>query len=153
MALFQLLSLNTRMANISLLPRIARRNPGRGTRWRLNMRYIKYTSDRKTEYREMLRDPRWIAVRRRILRRDNVCMLCGAECNLDVHHIRYGGKEPWSVSDRDLMTLCRSCHTILHKIIESPGQYSEKLQPFRFLYVSLFFIALILLAIIERIMS
>ena len=47
------------------------------------------------------------------------CLICGAEWSLcdDLHHRTYErlGRE----ADRDLIPLCRSCHSALHRVLES----------------------------------
>jgi hypothetical protein len=68
----------------------------------------------------------WFALRERWAadwaeRRGNEphCLICGAEWSLcdDLHHRTYErlGRE----ADRDLIPLCRSCHGVLHRILES----------------------------------
>lgn len=64
-------------------------------------------------------DPRWRAVRARILTRDhNLCRQCGCTWDLQVHHVRYvKGGRIWDSPDHDLITLCDSCHRKVHKIL------------------------------------
>lgn len=61
-------------------------------------------------YAEKLKDPRWIALRSRVLERDGFrCRCCQSPENLQIHHTRYQG-EPWEVEPKYLITLCESCH-------------------------------------------
>ena len=62
-------------------------------------------------YADKLRDPRWQAVRRRILLRDQLaCVACGCHNRqLDVHHKWYVN-DPWDAPDEALETLCHACH-------------------------------------------
>lgn len=68
-------------------------------------------------YLEKLRDPRWQKKRLKIFKRDKFkCKECGEDKKtLHVHHKRYiRGREPWDYSDDLLLTLCESCHKLLH---------------------------------------
>jgi len=64
-------------------------------------------------YWEKLKDPRWLAKRIEILKRDD--MTC-QECNdktkpLHIHHRNYEkGHEPWDYPNEMLLTLCEDCH-------------------------------------------
>lgn len=68
------------------------------------------------DYDELLKDPRWHAKRRKILRRDNfTCQHCWAkDCTLQVHHITRGpmgrNAAPWECTNDCLVTLCVPCH-------------------------------------------
>lgn len=69
--------------------------------------------DRRSEYYEKLRDPRWQKKRLEILQRDNwSCQACFDETSmLAVHHLYYvNGREPWEYPGTALVTLCSSCH-------------------------------------------
>lgn len=68
-------------------------------------------------YKEKLKDPRWIKRRREIMERDDHrCMICGEDSLLlNVHHLRYRkGAEPWEYDDCELVTLCEDCHKTVH---------------------------------------
>jgi hypothetical protein len=73
------------------------------------------------EYKDKLKDPRWISRKREILIRDKyTCKLCGSRGSdgneLHVHHIKYvQGCEPWEYNDWCLVTLCDRCHQAVHK--------------------------------------
>lgn len=72
-------------------------------------------------YKEKLKDPRWQKKRLEILSRDNFkCKKCGdEESTLHVHHYVYlKGLDPWEYKNRDLDTLCKDCHNIIHHLIE-----------------------------------
>ena len=69
--------------------------------------------DNRKNYRELLKDPKWIRKRNRILSRDNnTCQFCGAQDRyMHVHHKYYEeGKKPWEYEDDALVTLCNKCH-------------------------------------------
>ena len=71
----------------------------------------------KKTYSEKLQDPRWQKVRMRILSRDEwKCRLCGAsEITLHIHHEKYNN-EPWDANEKDLKTVCKNCHAIIHDV-------------------------------------
>ena len=67
----------------------------------------------KSNYSELLQDPRWQKKRVDILQRDNfTCQHCGStEKSLQVHHLRYQKwKKPWEYDNSELLTLCHRCH-------------------------------------------
>lgn len=73
------------------------------------------------DYKDKLKDPRWISRKRDILIRDKyTCRLCGSHGKdgneLHVHHLFYiTGHEPWNYGDRCLVTLCDRCHQSVHR--------------------------------------
>lgn len=57
--------------------------------------------------------PKWTAIRKTIIKRDNgCCRICGREHDLHVHHIDYNRLNN---ADTNLVTLCQSCHQAVHK--------------------------------------
>lgn len=57
------------------------------------------------------RDGRWPALRRKHLKREPKCTVCGTDIELDVHHIDPVSWKPERELDEDnLMTLCRVHH-------------------------------------------
>ena len=71
----------------------------------------------------------WLYSRERAqaLKRDKVCQSCGASSKLHVHHVKPIGKKAWAeiekivrkhilVSPDKLTTLCKRCHTFIHKV-------------------------------------
>jgi 5-methylcytosine-specific restriction endonuclease McrA len=53
-------------------------------------------------------------LREKILGRDNWrCQICGCLKNLDVHHLRRRSALG-DDAERNLITLCRECHRVLH---------------------------------------
>lgn len=70
-------------------------------------------------YEELLEDRRWKILRRRVLSRDNHrCQLCGETDNLNVHHRYYLlFHAPWAYCEHALITLCQSCHKMIHDIL------------------------------------
>lgn len=83
----------------------------------------------KERYEQQLEDVRWKLKAENIRKRDNhQCRLCGTKnTQLDVHHIRYTGREAWEYDDGDLVTLCHKCHEEVHDWQEfedlRPGDY------------------------------
>lgn len=66
-----------------------------------------------TSYSLLLRDPRWLAKRQRILSRcSGNCEECGSSGKgLEVHHCYYRyGRLPWQYPDGALLALCGDCH-------------------------------------------
>lgn len=67
----------------------------------------------QSEYQSKLKHPQWQKKRLEILKRDKwMCKLCkDEETTLHVHHIDYESKkQPWEVSNENLVTLCEHCH-------------------------------------------
>ena len=58
----------------------------------------------------------WKYRRKEILKIDNHrCKRCKSSSNLQVHHLRYSrDREIWDYKDKDLVTLCESCHKEIH---------------------------------------
>ena len=72
-----------------------------------------YYGDRKY-YREIyLKSEHWLNLRDSKLKQFNFCCLCNSKHNLDVHHINY--KNLYDVELKDLLVLCRKCHSNVHK--------------------------------------
>ena len=74
-----------------------------------------------------LADPRWKKKRNSILKRDNFeCQMCQGEEMLDVHHKLYiDGHRLWEYEDKDLITVCKSCHSEEHTIIRKRIRHRE----------------------------
>jgi 5-methylcytosine-specific restriction endonuclease McrA len=54
-------------------------------------------------------------LRAKVLRRDGWrCQFCGAMSNLEAHHQQFRSRSG-SDSDRNLITLCASCHSGVHR--------------------------------------
>jgi hypothetical protein len=69
--------------------------------------------DRKSEYVQKLKDPRWQKKRLQIFERDEwACQICfDTKSTLIVHHRLYlPNTEPWDYPNELLVTLCESCH-------------------------------------------
>ena len=68
------------------------------------------------QYKDKLKDSRWLAKRQAILARDSFrCVICGSNNGLNVHHSAYiYGREPWEYDNKYLVTLCHECHAKLH---------------------------------------
>lgn len=68
-------------------------------------------------YRDLLRQERWIKKRTKILARDGYkCTVCGSTEDLQVHHTFYYDYPtlPWRYPDVSLITLCEKCHHKWH---------------------------------------
>ena len=60
------------------------------------------------------------ALRQQVLRRDGWrCQSCGAMSNLEVHHKEFRSQSG-DDSEENLITLCRSCHTLAHGVLLKP---------------------------------
>lgn len=64
-------------------------------------------------YSRYLKSPDWKDKKRKVIKRDRCCRLCGSTKSLQVHHIHYKnvGDEPLE----DLTLLCKSCHSKFHQ--------------------------------------
>lgn len=70
----------------------------------------------KTNYMDLLKDPRWQRKRLEILNRDGFrCRSCTDDLKtLHVHHLKYDTDLlPWEYDDEDLVTLCETCHEVI----------------------------------------
>lgn len=67
-------------------------------------------------YKEKLKDPKWQKKRLEILQRDEFkCCYCNdTETELQIHHLKYT-LEPWNAPNKDLITLCKHCHSLVSK--------------------------------------
>ena len=69
----------------------------------------------KSNYSELLQDPRWQKKRLEIMLRDNfTCQHCGCkDKTLQVHHLWYSSlKKPWEYENDSYLTLCSHCHEL-----------------------------------------
>lgn len=76
---------------------------------------------KETEYSKKLRDPRWQKKRLEILSRDNfACSICDdSESELHVHHVIYEhGSNPWDSDNNDCVTMCKTCHKRVTKLLK-----------------------------------
>ena len=67
----------------------------------------------KRTYWEKLKDPRWQKKRLDVMNRDGfACRHCGSKRKtLNVHHLFYVFDcDPWDYEEKELITLCASCH-------------------------------------------
>jgi 5-methylcytosine-specific restriction endonuclease McrA len=79
-------------------------------------------------YNYLLKHPKWFEKRETILLRDGgVCVVCGSESNLQVHHRQYHINKrtgryvlPWDYKPRYLITLCSNCHQKGHSKFKIP---------------------------------
>jgi 5-methylcytosine-specific restriction endonuclease McrA len=69
-------------------------------------------------YYDLLKDPRWLKKRKKILKRDEFkCTVCGSTKQLRVHHTYYTGQNtpPWAYPNNSLLTVCNDCHEKYHR--------------------------------------
>jgi hypothetical protein len=86
------------------------------------------------DYLQLLRDPRWQRKRLEIMERDSwKCQDCkSGDATLNVHHIRYAGRNPWDVDSQFLTTLCQACHvkrTSQKKVLKATIELLELYDP------------------------
>jgi len=81
----------------------------------------------KQEYEQYLGSPHWKAVRMRKLSDTPFCEYCGKKTGLDVHHASYTRLNRENL-DKDLIVLCRDCHTEEHG--NNPSKYERGLEAF-----------------------
>lgn len=68
------------------------------------------------------------AVKEKVLARDeNQCRYCGSDKNLDVHHI-VPAVDGGDHTEGNLITLCKSCHSIAHSELEAGEHPVEGLE-------------------------
>lgn len=82
-------------------------------------------------YREYLKHPLWQRLRIEVLERDGFrCRKCGKSIgcvSLEVHHKGYiDGRKPWEYPKDVLISLCRTCHELLHFVQENGGDISDR---------------------------
>lgn len=97
------------------------------------LRLIEYMRDpempRPRNYGKYLETPRWSNLRKHILERDGHLCICGRIAT-EVHHKTYErtGKEFLS----DLVSLCESCHTLIHLLKDREKEAVEQPIKYRF---------------------
>lgn len=72
-------------------------------------------------YREQLLHPNWQRKRLEIMQRDEfTCQCCyDKESTLHVHHKQYvKGRMAWEYPNDELVTLCESCHSVMHEELD-----------------------------------
>jgi 5-methylcytosine-specific restriction endonuclease McrA len=87
-----------------------------------------FSESNTKSYSELLQNPKWFDKRDEILKRDEYqCRCCSKQSNLQVHHRQYHFikkanefKKPWEYTDRYLITLCNSCHSLGHLKLKVP---------------------------------
>lgn len=78
----------------------------------------------RREYREeYLHSEHWINLRDSVIQKYPNCFLCDDPA-VDVHHIRY--RNLYNViPEKDLCSLCRKCHNIVHKFLKLHKIYNK----------------------------
>lgn len=80
------------------------------------LKNLKEEEETPFNYKKFLLDKRWKIKRITILKRDNYqCKGCSGLNTLTVHHNQYTEKFPWNEPDENLITLCKKCHSKIHK--------------------------------------
>lgn len=71
-------------------------------------------------YSHKLQNPKWQRKRLEVLQRDNFsCKICKENnSTLHVHHLKYNGN-PWESDLKELTTLCKDCHKLIHDLEDS----------------------------------
>ena len=69
------------------------------------------------EYQKALKHPKWQRKRLKIFERDGwKCRRCNnSNKTLHIHHLAYTKRYPWNELNKNLITLCESCHKKNHK--------------------------------------
>lgn len=77
----------------------------------------------KRQYREVyLQSSHWQSLRKRVLELSgNSCQICGANDQLEVHHITYNNL--YRERKDDLVCLCHDCHKAIHEYITAHRFY------------------------------
>jgi hypothetical protein len=91
------------------------------------MRTAEEIAERKVWYREVyLKSEHWIALRKKIIERDGFrCLGCKGTAD-HVHHLTYERIEKEELED--LISLCRRCHDLAHKMPFSPHLWNPQLK-------------------------
>ncbi len=78
------------------------------------------------DYSNYLKSSHWIGTREKRIDIDNHrCYLCGKKRHLNVHHISYKNLGHEDVN-KDLVTLCRECHKMLHNIQDATQEQYDR---------------------------
>lgn len=83
----------------------------------------------KHNYSSILCSKRYKELRTKVLKRDNyTCQLCNNKKNLIIHHIKDKNKY-WKLffTIKNLIVLCRNCHSYIHKTGNSEKKFKTKL--------------------------
>jgi len=76
-----------------------------------------YCTDNKPYYREIyLKSNEWRLLRDNCLKKYPKCNLCGNDA-VDCHHVNY--ESFYDVKENDVRSLCRDCHSYIHKLVNS----------------------------------
>jgi 5-methylcytosine-specific restriction endonuclease McrA len=71
------------------------------------------------DYNNYLQSLHWKQIRQERLDYQNICQICSKNTGLNIHHKYYVDKENKSIlfheNIKDFMTLCKSCHRLVHK--------------------------------------
>lgn len=82
-------------------------------------------------YYAQLRSPMWQRRRLETMQRDRfTCQLCmGTDITLHVHHKHYvKGRKAWEYGDDELVTVCETCHPLMHDQSDDVKQVMSKLR-------------------------
>ena len=84
----------------------------------INWKYLQYVVDAAPEKESGEKEKVTPKIRRRIVKRDVVCKICGGSNKLHAHHIRPKGL----ATDENLALLCKSCHQTVHCLLYVLGK-------------------------------
>lgn len=77
---------------------------------------MKSKKAKKKKSKSFLASKEWKTLRDRHLKKEPVCVICGSDDRLTVHHILYRrGFSEHQADPRNLATLCKRCHYLTHK--------------------------------------
>ena len=77
--------------------------------------------ERSADYNRLINSREWQRVRRRKLKANPVCEICGREWATEVHHIipidrlSFEEMKRLAYSETNLQALCRACHMSIHR--------------------------------------
>lgn len=73
-----------------------------------------WTTDHRKWYREVyLKSDHWRELRARKLAANPICEKCNIRPAIEPHHLRY--KRIFDVLLSDLLSVCRPCHSLIHR--------------------------------------
>lgn len=76
-----------------------------------------HTNNKRKYYREeYLKSDHWNKLRALMIEKYPNCAVCGQTAS-DVHHVKY--RNLYDVEESDLRTVCRVCHTKIHRVLDS----------------------------------
>jgi len=82
-------------------------------------------------YQEYLKTTHWKNIRQEKLLNNPFCQICKASQNLHIHHKRYTQKDGSNLLFHekltDLITLCSSCHSLMHHYVFGMAKINKRI--------------------------